>query len=132
MTGQQQIRQRSASEQCGWLTAYIALAWLMLAGPAWLTAGTLGLEGLSYAALISLVPGWLVFWFASRYGTANAAVKAVLAGMFLRMATVLAGIALVRSVRPVLGIREFVIWVLIFYLVSLAVETALVLRNNPA
>lgn len=132
MTAPRQTGRQSAAEQCGWLTAWVAAAWLVLAGPAWLVAGTLGLEGLSYAALLGLIPGWLVFWFASRYGTANIAAKAVLGGMVLRMLVVLAGIALVSAVRPMLGIREFVMWVLVFYLVSLAVETVLVLRNNPA
>jgi hypothetical protein len=114
----------------GRLSIVVAALWVVLAGPAYLMAGALGLEGLSYAAAINLLPGWLVFLILSRYRTPNVAATAVLAGTFLRLVSVLLGVALVRAARPHLGLREFIVWILVFYLVTLAVETSLIVRSR--
>jgi len=114
------------------LTTGVAALWLLLAGPAFFLRGVLGLEGLSYAALIGLGPGWLVLFLASKFSSAENAAAPVLLGMFLRMVFVLFGVALVRNLRPMLGIWEFIIWVLVFYLAALAMETSLVLRRKSA
>ncbi len=55
----------------------------------------------------------------------------VLAGMGLRLVIVLAGTLGIRAARPDLGFREFLVWLLAFYLVTLLVETLLVMKRPP-
>ena len=114
----------------GLLTASLAGLWLLLSAPAWWIAGWAGLEGLTIAAVLCLVPGWLVFLLASGYGFANFQAVAVLGGMTLRMLFVLAGTLIVLSTRSHLRLKEFVIWLLVFYLAALAVETGIVLKGR--
>jgi len=119
--------------RCGWLSAAAILLWLALVGPAWFVAGREGLIGLSVAALLCLVPGWTVFWIAAGYGTAGTDVSLViLGGTALRMVFVLLGMVIVQTVDPRLGFREFVVWLLVFYLGLLVVETCLVLLRSAS
>jgi hypothetical protein len=99
--------------------------------PAWWLAGADGLEGLSYAALLCLVPGVLVFCLSARYRVAEIEfMVVVLGGMFLRLVFVLGGMFAVQGLRPGLGFRAFVLWLLVFYMTALLVETLLVLREQ--
>lgn len=116
-------------EQCGRLTAATAGLWLVLTGPAYALAGTAGLEGLSYAAVLCLIPGWLVFYVSGRYGVADQQVAAVAGATLLRLAFVVGGIFAIGGARPGLGIREFLAWVVVFYLATLAYETAVLLKK---
>jgi hypothetical protein len=122
-----------AWSRCAWLTLAAAALWLALLGPAWLIAGREGLLGVSAAALICVVPGWIVFWIAAAYGTAGSQVPlVVLGGMLLRMIFVFLGMVIIQSADPRLGFREFVVWLLAFYAVLLAVETFLVLPRTDS
>jgi hypothetical protein len=117
--------------RCGWLTAVTALLWLALLAPAWFVAGRDGLVGLCFAAVLCLVPGWVVFWMAARFGAAGGQVPLViLGGMVLRMMFVLLGMVIVQSFDERLGRREFVIWLAVFYVCMLAVETLMVLPRS--
>lgn len=127
-----QTEMQTATNQCGWLTASVGAVWLVLAGPVALWLGPVGLEGLSYAALLCLVPGWLVFWVTCRYRVPSIHAAVVLLGTGFRLAFVLLGLLAVRSVRPQLGFQEFQLWLIVFYLAALAVETLLVARQAPA
>ena len=114
--------------RCGWLSAAALVFWLALVGPAWFVAGREGLIGLSAAAVLCVVPGWAVFWIAASYGTAGTEVPLViLGGTALRMVFVLLGMVIAQTLDPRLGFREFIVWLLVFYLCLLAVETCLVL-----
>jgi hypothetical protein len=107
---------------------------LVLAGLAYRLSGVVGLEGLSIAALLSLVPGWLVFWgvaAASQSSDQKNQSMAVLAATCVRLRFVLFGVLLMKSVRPDLGLKEFHIWVIAFYGVSLMVETVLLVKSLP-
>ena len=109
------------------LTAAVLGLWLLLAGPAYLVADVDGLEGLTYAGLICLVPGWLLFFIASKSSDAGQQVAmTILGGMGLRMVFVLVGLVVIQSQRPDLGVREFVVWLLVYYLASVALETYVV------
>ncbi len=108
------------------LTAVMVIAWALLAAPAWWIAGRAGLEGLSLAAALCLIPGWLVFAIQSKYRTA-APLAAVLASTAGRMAAVLFGALAVKAVRPDLGMKSFGIWLGAFYVLALATETKLLL-----
>ena len=80
---------------------------------------------------VVLVPGFIVFWFAAAYGDAGRQVPLViLGGMVLRMIFVFFGMVIVQSADPRLGLREFVIWLLAFYVVLLGVETFLVVPRS--
>ena len=126
-----QTSMQAAIIQCRWLAAAGLGFWLLLAGPAYLVAGQNGLEGLSFAALLCLLPGWLVFFLGTLYGVANMQVAVVLFGTGLRLVFVLTGTLLIQSLRPDLGFREFIVWLIVFYLFTLVFETALVLRQQP-
>jgi len=105
----------------------------VLTGPAWIIAGTTGLEGLSIAAGLCLVPGFVTFAIASRYRQNHTQVAMVfLVGSTLRLLFVLVGMLVVRAIRPDLGFREFVIWLLAFYLTTLTTETLMMLKQKPA
>jgi hypothetical protein len=84
--------------------------------------------GLSCAAGLCLTPGWIVFWMAARFGVGGAQVPLViLGGTTLRLLFVLIGMLILQTADPRLGFREFTVWLLAFYLSTLAIETVLVL-----
>jgi hypothetical protein len=117
--------------RCGWLTAATAILWLLLLAPACLVAGRDGFVGLCCAAGLCLVPGWIIFWMAAHFGAAGAQVPLViLGGMVLRMMFVLLGMVIVQSFDERLGRREFVIWLAVFYVCMLAIETFMVLPRS--
>jgi hypothetical protein len=109
-------------------TAVVLGLWLVFAGPAYLLAGTNGLEGLSYAAVLCFLPGLLVFYLSSRYRVASTRALVLLAGTGVRLVFVLGGMLVIQSVRQNLRFREFIIWLLAFYLATLVAETLLVIR----
>ena len=111
------------------LTAVTAGLWLLGALPAWLIAGAAGLEGLTYALLLCLAPGVVTLAFVRAGEGANGAFAALLVGMGLRMAIVLGGILLLRQIRPDLGPSALHVWVIVGYLVMLAVETRMLLAE---
>lgn len=119
--------------QSGALTCAVAGMWVLLVAPASWLAGAAGVEGLTWAAAICLVPGWIAMYLASRNPRAGPqAVAAILGATGLRMAFVLFAVLLMRFVRPELGLREFIVWLLVFYLATLTAETLLVLRKRSA
>ena len=124
---------RLALVNCGWLTAWTLGLWALLIVPAQLLAGPTGIAGLTYAALLCLVPGWLVFCIGSLYGVSStqAAIVAI-GGSVLRLLSVLFGALVVRSVRSDLGLREFFVWLLVFYMATLLIETLLLLKQQPS
>jgi hypothetical protein len=105
--------------------------WLALLAPAWYVSGRAGVAGLSYAAALCVVPGWIVFWLAAMYGpTGNQAPLVILGGTVLRLMFVLFGMLIVQTFDQRLGIREFLVWLAAFYVGTLAVETLLILMPS--
>jgi hypothetical protein len=104
--------------------------WLLLAGPAYLLAGTRGIEGLAYAAALCVPVGCVVIFVAGRWSSSNAPLAALLLGMLARMGVVLGGVLVLREFRPDLRLVEFAIWVILFYIVTLAAETLLLLKGR--
>ncbi len=135
MTGDQDYRaaRRLAWIRCSRLLLATVCLFLVLVGPAWFVAGREGLIGLFAAAGLCVVPGLIVFWIAAAYGAAGTEVPlVVLGGAFLRMMFVLFGMVIFQTLDPRLGFREFIVWVLVFYLFLLAVETCLVLLPSAS
>ncbi|MBT6156107.1 MAG: hypothetical protein HOL01_23880 [Planctomycetaceae bacterium] len=127
----QETATSSLSGRLGRLTAIAAGLWLVFALPAYWLAGFNGLEGLSIAGLLCLVPGLLTMFLASLMpsdNNSNLMMTTVLGGTGLRMLFVLVGTMVVNSVRPQLGFRGFIVWLLAFYLAMLLAETLMVLK----
>jgi len=124
-----QVEPVTAKGRCGWLTAATAGLWLLLAGPAYFVAGTAGLEGLSIAALLCLIPGWIVLFLEAYVAGGNSPSLLILSGTVLRLLFVLVGTLVMQSVHQHLQFREFTAWLLVFYLATLLVETLLVLKQ---
>ncbi|MEX0702236.1 MAG: hypothetical protein WD069_09090 [Planctomycetales bacterium] len=122
------------------MTAAALGLWILLGGPAWMLAGSAGLLGLTISGLLCLVPGWLTLCLASSGRGSAAPVAMILAATVLRMLVVLAGVLAMRAALPRLGFREFIVWLLAYYLGMLLVETLMIVRppfgnscsNDPA
>ena len=112
------------------LTSVTVLACLLLSWPAWRLAGPDGLSGMTTAAVLCGVPGWLGFFLASRYRVGNSRVSQVLLGTTLRMLFVAFGTLVVQQFRPSWRFREFLVWVIVFYLGTLVAETTLLLKSS--
>ena len=120
---------KSPARRCGLLAASSVLLWVVLAGPAYWVAGELGLEGLSYSALLCTLPGCVLFLVIPFFEFAQNKAFAFLAGSGLRMFAVLVATLLLREVRPDLGLRQFLSWLVVFYSVTLLVETLLIVAS---
>jgi len=120
---------REFLRRCGWLTVITIGVWGLLVWPVYAWGGWRSVEGMSLAAVLCLLPGWLVFWLLSRYGVAHGPMI-ILAASGIRMTAVLGAAMYIQSVRP-LPFNMFFVWLVPFYLVTLAVETFLVLPVNP-
>jgi hypothetical protein len=118
--------------RCGVLTTCTAALWAILAGPAFWLAGNLGLEGLTYAALLCWLPGCLLFFAIPLFEFAKNKAYAFLAGSGLRMAVVLIATLILQELRADLGLKEFLGWLIAFYSVTLLVETLLIVKSPEA
>lgn len=122
---------RLVLSRCSGLLLWALALWLVLLYPAFALGGSDGVEGLTLAAVLCLLPGWLVLAIGSRWGTdSSQAPLLVIGGSVLRMLFVLGGMLVVQGVREDLQFHEFVLWLLVFYLGMLAVETRLLLRTT--
>lgn len=119
---------------CMVLTGVTAGMWMALSGPAAALAGRKALEGLTYAAVLCLLPGWLTFVMAAGLAASSGRrqVLAVLGGTAVRLLAVLGGGLAVRVWRPHLGFQEFLVWLVVFYLAALVVETRSLLKQAAA
>jgi hypothetical protein len=115
--------------RCGLLTACAAALWMVLAGPAFWLAGNLGLEGLTYAALLCWLPGCLLLLAIPFLKFAKNKAYAFLAGSGLRMVVVLVATLVLQEFRADLGLKEFLSWLIVFYSVTLLVETLLIVKS---
>jgi hypothetical protein len=98
---------------CGVLEAAVAGSWV----------GRSGVEGVVYSILLCLVPGWLTILVGHRLRRPEYAGYTLLVGTAARVAFVLVGLLVLGAVRPDLGFRQFGVWLVIGYLVSLVLET---------
>lgn len=105
--------------------------WLAAAVPAWLLAGVAGLEGLAWSAVLCFVPGGITLAAVDRLDERKRPVFGMLLGTGLRLAFAVWGGFVIALARPQLRLREFFGWLVLFYLITLAVETRLLLRERP-
>lgn len=116
-------------QRCGVLTASAVVLWGLLAGPAYWLAGASGLEGLTYSALLCVVPGCLLFFAIPFFEFAQNKAYAFLVGSGLRMFVVLVATLILHEIRADLGLKEFLSWLVAFYVVTLLVETLLIVKS---
>jgi len=119
-------------QRCGALAASAIALWGLLAGPAYWLAGALGLEGLTYSALLCVVPGCVLFVAIPFFGFAQNKAYAFLVGSGLRMFVVLVATLILHEIRADLGLKEFLSWLVVFYSVTLLVETLLIVKSPEA
>ena len=89
--------------------------------------GLWAVEGVSYSVLLCLVPGWLTIYSGVLLKRTELSAYIVLVGTGLRVVFVLLGLFVVGALRQDLGFREFTVWLIVSYLVALALETWIVL-----
>lgn len=107
----------------GTLATALAVVALVLALPAWLWFGAMGLEGVVYSTLATFIPGVLLALLANRFTGPQRAMQLMLVSTGLRVGFVLLmAFAVVRS-RPELNGTEFYLGLAVFYFVAMAVET---------
>jgi hypothetical protein len=94
---------------------------VLLAGPAWLVAETKGLIGVGVSALLCVIPGCLVVAFKGLAGGSQASL--ILTASGLRMFFVLLGALGAKFVVSGYGLKEFFVWLILFYMFTLALET---------
>ena len=107
----------------------MAAMWLLMAGPAALLQGSLGVEGLTWAASICLLPGQLVVTQIGCLGEERPLAGIVVAVGLRLLAAVIAAFVLCL-VRPDLRGEAFLVWLVPCYLATLAVETRLLLGEG--
>lgn len=105
------------------LAAALGLAALVLALPAWLRFGPVGLEGIAIACLACLVPGVLLVLVSGWFRGSQRVLQMLLVGTGLRISFVLLTALLLMQTRPALDSTEFLLGLSVFYFVALAVET---------
>lgn len=111
------------------LTLWLAAVWLLFVGPAAIWGGGRSVEGLTYAALVCLVPGAVVVTRCVDLGSGRP-LAGMVVSMGLRLALVVVAAVGVCYLRPDLRGETFVVWLVPCYLVSLAVETRIVLGEQ--
>ena len=123
------VRLARAVAQCGWLAAAAAGICLVLAIVDRALTGSANLNVLVLAAMLCVAPGCIVLIGQALLGKGEPTVLLLAATPF-RLLFVLGGTLLVQSLRPDFGGREFLIWVIVFYLATLLVETVMVVRKS--
>ena len=91
------------------------------------SVGLKAVEGVCYSVLLCLVPGWLTIYSGVLLKRPELSAYIVLVGTSLRIMFVLLGLFAVGVLRQDLGFREFTVWLIVSYLVALALETWIVL-----
>src|SRR5690606_11625401 len=97
--------------------------------PAAFWQGARGVEGLSWATLICLLPGLFVVARTVRLGEQNP-LAGLVVGMGLRLIAVVVAAVVLCSLRPDLRGETFILWLVPSYLAALVVETRLLLDGG--
>ena len=117
----------------GWLILGTVTFWVVLAVPARRLWGDETAVAGALAALLCLVPTALTFLAAAAYRTPQQQVIATLVGSGVCMFAVLGGMVGVMHLAPEFQERTgFWVWLLVFYLFTLALKMVVLLRGRAA
>ena len=122
-----QVRIETLGRRCAWLGLGITALWLLAVGPALRYFGMSGVEATAVSAASCILGGWVTFWFAARLRQPRMQAFAVLFGTAIRAVFALAG-AIVMDALLGIARENYLIWLALFYLASLALETVLLLK----
>jgi hypothetical protein len=113
--------------QLGVLISGVLFAWLVASYPAWKADGAVGLLMSSSAALLCLVPAVVTFLWGLRAmtGTPAERLQHAVFSTLLRMGFVLGGAVVLYISVPAFQRNAFWLWVIGFYMGTLALETVL-------
>jgi hypothetical protein len=115
--------------RCSVFAGSVAAAWALCAGPAYWMAGQSGLLGSAVAAGLCLVPGLLVLAMAGRLKGPTGTVVLTVGSSIVRLLFVAGvGSVLYFSLEQ-FTFHTLVIWLIAFYLLTLALETGLLLSS---
>ncbi len=120
-------RSKSALPQVGMLMVSDFGLWLLLIVPAWLLGGSNGAVGLTISAVLCFVPGCLALLWKCYFCPSHDVFFLVSTG--LRFGILVLSALVAKLARPEFGLCEFYIWLIVFYLFALAIETWLALRG---
>ena len=107
---------------CVRLSLLVVALWALMAVPAWLLDGMTGLRGLSVAAVLCLIPGCGVLVFAETPFVKSQPMLPLLASG-VRMGIVMLFTVVLNRTVPGFGLREFILWLVVMYMATLAFET---------
>lgn len=103
------------------------LFWGLCVGPAWWLAQSDGVLGLSIAAVVCIFPGCIALLVKTFLSPSQNAF--FLLSSALRFGVVVGTVLVLKSQRPDLGLKQLFVWLILFYMLVLALETWLVLRR---
>lgn len=103
--------------------------WLLLVGPAAFWQGGSGVEGLTWATAICLLPGLFVVTRIAGLGE-QSPLAGMVVGMGLRLVGAVVAAVVLCFLRPELRGEAFIVWLVPCYLAALAVETRLLLDDG--
>lgn len=112
-----------------WLALGATGLWLVTVVPAHYCFGLSGVEAVTVSAACCLAAGWLTFWLTARLLQPRMQVFGVLLGTGIRgLFALLAAFVM----QMVLGLpyQNYLIWLGLFYLATLALETALMVGRT--
>jgi hypothetical protein len=121
------FRTETLGHRCLWLTAAIGAVWLLSLLPAQHFFGVAGIEAAAVSAACCLAGGCFTFWLAACASRPKYQAFAVLFGTAIRGIAALIGMAVMQFVLE-LKQENYLAWLGLFYLVSLALETFLLTR----
>jgi hypothetical protein len=122
-----QFRTLTLGSRCTLLALAITALWLLVVLPAQRYFGMAGVEASGVSAVSCLLGGWVTFWLTTRLTQPRMQAVAVLFGTGIRGVFALAG-AIVMDGLLGLAPANYLIWLGLFYLVSLALETVLLMK----
>jgi hypothetical protein len=121
------FRTETLGNRCTRLTVAIGVLWLLSLVPARHFFGVVGIEAAAVSAVCCLAGGCLTFWLAGRASKPQHQAFAVLLGTGIRGVAALIGVAVMQYVLDLVK-ENYLVWLGLFYLVSLALETFLMTK----
>jgi hypothetical protein len=118
-------------KKLGWLAGATILLWAMLIYPGWLFWGSSVWVHSLTALALCLMPALATLAWALKIGGApEMQLVAILGGSGVRMAVALGGGLLLHETLPELFANTFWLWMVLFYMFILVIETILVVKNK--
>jgi hypothetical protein len=123
------FRAQTFESRCLWLSGAEAAVWLLTLGPCSYFFGGAGVEATTVSALACALAGIATFWLVARITEPRVQAFAALFGTVIR-GSFAALAAIIMQFVLGLTYQNYLIWLAIFYLLSLLVETILLMGDS--